>query len=157
MKPKIVIKKVKGHQYLQVLDMYGHLIHIGNTDSLENWAVALEGLQNSYDGLALQEALKLDRERVTEMVLKFKGKPPDNAWKEFARKRIQRRIDREFILKLLDHIPEDQILQDLTDLRINLEAIEEYSKSLQLSPEFYELAKPILEKRNADLEKTSKS
>jgi hypothetical protein len=37
---RIDIKKVHGSEYLQYVDIYGHIFHIGPADDLENWKVA---------------------------------------------------------------------------------------------------------------------
>ena len=144
MKPKLVVKTTKGHRYLQLLDLHGNLIHIGNADKLENWCVAIQALQYNYDGLAIHEALELDQEKVLHSLKKFNGNPPSEAWKKYCEKRIQTRINYEFIVKMIDKVPEEQMIQELVDYRTNLEAWTAVSNSLHFSPDYYEIVSPLM-------------
>ena len=144
MKPKLVVKTTKGHRYLQLLDLHGNLIHIGNADKLENWCVAIQALQYNYDGLAIQEALELDQEKVLQSLKKFNGDPPSEAWKKYCEKRIQARINYEFIVKTINKVPEEQMIQELVDYRTNLEAWTAVSNRFHLSPDYYEILSPLV-------------
>jgi hypothetical protein len=141
MKPKLVVKTTKGHRYLQLLDLHGNLIHIGNAEKLENWCVAINALQYNYEGLAYQEALKLDHEKVVQCFKQFQGdhRQTPEAWKKYCEKRIQGRVNHEFFVKIYNNIPEDQAIQELVDYRTNLEIKSKISNDMLMSPDVFEL------------------
>lgn len=72
-KMRIDIKTVKGRDYLQYVDVHGHIFHIGSANKLENWQLAyylfgsgLEDLQSEFLRKMRQELkkyLKWDSEK----------------------------------------------------------------------------------------------
>jgi hypothetical protein len=136
MKPKLVVKTTKGHRYLQLLDIHGHLIHIGSADKAENWCVANRALQDNYEALAFKEAWELDHEKAFHA---YAIERVSEAWERYCKKRIDARVKYEFVLQLVKGVPEDKALQELVDYRTNLEVSDEISKKTGLSPELLEL------------------
>lgn len=62
---RIDIKKVNGKEYLQYVDFYGHVFHIGPTDKLINWKIAfwlygygLNEMQLEFEKKMIAEAQK---------------------------------------------------------------------------------------------------
>jgi len=145
MKPKLMIKTVKGHRYLQLSDIYGALVHIGSAENLENWAVGMQALGYCYEGLALKDALDLDREKAAEAIRIYRtgvsGAP--EAWEKFSKKWIQTRANQHFLMMRIDGIADDKLMEELVEYRTNLEAIFEISHKVGLSPDAYELLRPF--------------
>ena len=103
-KPKITIKKVKGHRYLQLTDIYGNLIHIGNADDVDNWMTAITALGDQYHALTLLEALALDKDKTVEALrgwkLTYRYGP---AWDKYCEKRIQKKLQQKFLFRIIEN------------------------------------------------------
>ena len=145
MKPKLVVKTTKGHQYLQLLDLYGNLIHIGSADKAENWCVAFHALKDNYEGFAVQESMELDAGRFVEYVNRFRMEAASAPWRKYCEKRMQARVNHEFFVKMIDKVPEEQIYQELVDYRTKLERMTDSSNTLDLSSDVFELIEPIIQ------------
>jgi hypothetical protein len=71
---RIETKKVKDREYLQYVDPYGHIFHIGPADNLENWKIAfwlygnglfeMKGNLENTLGMDVQKRFNLDEEGI---------------------------------------------------------------------------------------------
>jgi hypothetical protein len=91
--------------------------------------------------------MELDAGRFVEYVNRFRMEThaAPEAWRKYCEKRIQARINKEFIVKMMDKVPEEQIYQELVDYRTKLESMTDSSNTLDLSPDVFELVEPILQ------------
>lgn len=144
-KPKVQIKTVKGHRYLQLIDIHGNLIHIGSTDKVENWSVAYRALRHQYDALGFHELTDLDSNMG---LLGFKNEAKLSVdWDKFRKKRIKARIRGKFTYRAIVHDlhPEEEpnLVQEIESERERLEIEDEASNVYDLSPELAELYKIV--------------
>ena len=142
MKPKLVIKTVKGKRYLQLKTMNTGLIHLGSADDVKNWVIGINGLEQAYAGLALRDALNLDHDMAIEAFKKYENDArlmPD-LWSEFCKKRITTYVNQEFFRKILNGASMDQTLEELVEFHTNLQCASKVANEMLVSFDYYWIA-----------------
>jgi len=144
-KTKLTIKKVKGHRYLQLTDIHGNLIHIGNAENTDNWITGIQALIYQYDALSYQEALKLDPEKAKEAIkeisnVKYQEGP---TFDKFSKKRIKARLRQKFTWRAIEYdirpTEDPNLPQEVDEEKKRLEHIDEQARRIGVSPDLYEI------------------
>lgn len=149
MKPKLLIKRVSGREYLQLKTRYEEIIHIGPADDVENWVVGYCGLDQEYESLALHDAMQLNEEMVKEAYREYQldYRNVTMKWDKFCEKRIRAMCNKNFYDRLREYLQEnpgfdiDGFVEDkygdLVDFHTRIQSITKICNQTILSPELY--------------------